>query len=66
MIELVCRLSSRTDQLTIWPMPFILFQRGKFIRIAKLANSCRPSVKAPNTASVLAMSVLVLTPNCCM
>ena len=61
-----CRLSSRTDQVTIWPMPFILLKRGKFISMAKLANSCRPSVKPPNMASVRAMSALVSTPNCCM
>ena len=29
MIELQCRLSSRTDQEMIWPMPFILPKRGK-------------------------------------
>ena len=56
------RLSSRTDQLTIWPMPFILLKRGKFISIAKLANNCSPSVKPPNMASVLAMSSSVSTP----
>src|SRR3546814_18102302 len=38
-----CRLSSRTDQLTICPMPFILLKRGKFISMAKLAKSCRPT-----------------------
>ena len=61
-----CRLSSRTLQLTIWPMPFILLKRGKFISMAKLANSCSPSVKPPNMASVRAMSALVSTPNFCM
>ena len=43
-------------------MPFILLKRGKFISIAKLANSCSPSVKPPNMASVLAMSSSVSTP----
>ena len=61
-----CRLSSRTDQDTICPMPFILLCRGKFISMAKLANSCRPSVKAQNMARVRAMSASVSTPNCCM
>src|SRR3546814_5228332 len=56
MIELVCRLSSRTLHEMIWPMPFILLKRGKFSRMANEAKSCRPSVNAPNTASVLAMS----------
>ena len=56
------RLSSRTDQLTIWPMPFILLKRGKFISMAKLANNCSPSVKPPNMASVLAISSSVSTP----
>ena len=51
-----CRLSSRTDQLTIWPMPFILLWRGKFSSMAKLANSDMPSVKAPNMAKVRATS----------
>ena len=55
MIELQCSVSSRTDHDTIWPMPFILLKRGKFISMAKEAKSCRPSVKAPNTASVLAI-----------
>ena len=66
MIELQCSVSSRTDQVTIWPMPFILLKRGKFISIANEANSCRPSVKAPNTASVLAMSALESTLKPCM
>ena len=56
----------RADQVTIWPMPFILPQRGKFSRIANDAKSCRPSVNAPNTASVVAISSFVVTPNCCM
>ncbi len=63
MMPSQCSDSSRTDQLTICPMPFILLKRGKFISMAKLANSCRPSVKPPNIASVLAMSSLELTPN---
>ena len=45
-------------------MPFILLKRGKFISMAKLANSCSPSVKPPNMASVRAMSAFVSTPNC--
>src|SRR3546814_16168351 len=49
--EAVCSDSSRTDQVMIWPMPFILLKRGKFSRMAKEAKSCSPSVKAPNTAS---------------
>ncbi|MNR14922.1 hypothetical protein D3C85_1314220 [compost metagenome] len=63
MMPSQCRLSSRTDQLTIWPMPFILDWRGKFISMAKLANSCRPSEKPPNMASVRQMSASVSTPN---
>jgi hypothetical protein len=63
MMPSQCRLSSRTDQLTIWPMPFILLKRGKFISIAKLANSCRPSVKPPNMASVRRCRRSVSTPN---
>ena len=61
-----CRLSSRTDQLTIWPMPFILLWRGKLSSMAKLANSDMPSVKAPNMAKVRATSLTVPTPNVCM
>ncbi len=61
-----CRLSSRTDQETIWPMPFILLKRGKFISMAKLANSDMPSVKAPNMARVRATSAQVPTPKVCM
>ncbi len=61
-----CRLSSRIDHETIWPMPFILLKRGKFISMAKLAKSCSPSVKPPNMARVRAMSALVSTPNSCM
>ena len=34
---------------------------GKFNKIAKLANSCRPSVKALNTAIVFAISLSDLT-----
>ena len=66
MMPSQCRLSSRTDQLTIWPMPFILFWRGKFISIAKLANSWSPSVKPPNIARVRAISSSLSTPNCCI
>ncbi|MND05619.1 hypothetical protein D3C83_265250 [compost metagenome] len=47
----------------IWPMPFILLKRGKFISIANEANSCRPSVKAPNMATVRRMSASDSTPN---
>ena len=36
-------------------MPFIFLKRGKFISMANEAKSCRPSVKAPNTAKVLAI-----------
>ena len=61
-----CRLSSRTLQLTIWPMPFILLKRGKFSSMAKEANSCSPSVKAPNMASVRRMSSSESTPKVCM
>ena len=43
-------------------MPFILLKRGKFISMAKLANSCSPSVKPPNMASVRAMSAFDLDP----
>ena len=46
---------ARTLHEMIWPIPFILLKRGKFIRIANDANSCSPSVKAPNTASVIAI-----------
>ncbi len=61
-----CRLSSRTLQLTICPMPFILLKRGKLSNMAKLANNCSPSVKAPNMARVRAMSAWVSTPKVCM
>ena len=61
-----CRLSSRTDQLTIWPIPFILLWRGKLSSMAKLANRDMPSVNAPNIASVRATSATVSTPNSCM
>ena len=61
MIDRQCSVSSRTDQETIWPMPFILPKRGKFSRMANEANSCSPSVKAPNAASVLAISCLLST-----
>jgi hypothetical protein len=37
-------------------MPFILLKRGKLSRMAKEAKSCRPSVKAPKAARVLAIS----------
>ena len=66
MIPSQCRLSSRTDHETIWPMPFILLWRGKFISIANDAKSCSPSVKPPNIASVRQMSASDSTPNCCM
>ena len=66
MMPSQCRLSSRTDQLTIWPMPFILLWRGKLSSMAKLANSDMPSVKAPNIASVRATSAQVATPKLCM
>ena len=56
---------ARTLHDTIWPMPFILLKRGKFISIAKLANNCSPSVKPPNIASVLAISSSVSTPKFC-
>ena len=56
IIELQCKVSSLTDQVTICPMPFILFCLGKFKRIAKLANSCKPSVNALKTAIVFAIS----------
>ncbi len=61
-----CRLSSRTDQETIWPMPFILLWRGKFSSMAKLANSDMPSVKLPNMARVRATSAQVLVPKVCI
>ena len=44
-------------------MPRILLWRGKFSRIAKLANSGSPSVKPPNIASVRSTSASVSTPN---
>ena len=66
MIELQCSVSSRTDQVMICPMPFILLKRGKFISMANEAKSCRPSVKAPNTASVLAIAGFDSTLNSCM
>ncbi len=47
-------------------MPFILLKRGKFISMANEANSCSPSVKPPNMASVRAMSAWVSTPKACM
>jgi hypothetical protein len=36
MMLSACRLSSRTDQLTIWPMPFIRLRRGKFMSMANM------------------------------
>ena len=66
MMDRQCRVSSRTDQEMIWPIPFILLKRGKFIRMAKEANSCSPSVKAPKAARVLAISVLLSTEKLCM
>ena len=57
---------ARTLQDTIWPMPFILLKRGKFIRIANEAKSCSPSVKAPNTARVSAISSRDSTLKFCM
>ena len=47
-------------------MPFIFPKRGKFSRMANEANSCSPSVKAPNAASVLAISGRLSTVNPCM
>src|SRR6056300_1895872 len=66
IIELQCNVSSLTDQVTIWPIPFILLCLGKFNKIAKLANNCKPSVKALNTAIVLAISWLDFTSKPCM
>ena len=65
-MEMQCSVSSRTDQETICPIPFILLKRGKFSRMAKEANSCSPSVKAPNAAMVLAISYLLSTVKDCM
>ena len=39
--------------------------REGFISIAKEANSCSPSVKPPNIASVRAISSSLSTPNSC-
>ena len=50
----------------IWPIPFIFPKRGKFSRMANEANSCSPSVKAPNAASVLAISNFESTVKLCM
>ena len=66
MIDSQCSDSSRTDQVMICPMPFILLKRGKFSRMAKEANSCSPSVKAPKAARVLAISCLLSTEKPCM
>ena len=43
-----------------------VLKRGKFIKMAKLANNCSPSVKPPNTAKVLAISSSVSTPHSCI
>ena len=58
-----CKLSSRIDQVTICPIPFILLSLGKFINIANEANNCRPSVKPPKTAIEVNMSLSLSTPN---
>ena len=36
--EAQCRVSLRTLQATIWPMPFVLLKRGKIRRMLNLAN----------------------------
>ena len=47
-------------------MPFIFPNRGKFSRMANEANSCSPSVKAPNAARVRAISNFESTVKDCM
>ena len=65
-MESQCNDSSRTDQEMICPIPFIFPNRGKFSKTANEANSCSPSVNAPNAARVRAISNLEETLNPCM
>ena len=55
-IETYNRYKDKKSFLKFISNNFILLCLGKFNKIAKLANNCRPSVNALNTAIVFAMS----------
>ena len=58
--------SAFTEGLQLFASFAILLNLGKFKSIAKLANSCSPSVKAEKTAMVIAMLCFDLTSKPCM
>ena len=62
----VAVFSAFTEGLQLFASFAILLNLGKFKRIAKLANNCKPSVKALNTATVFAISSFEFTLKFCM